>query len=174
VSYFAVSLARSGSKWSGEELSLDDVEDVDGLVDLALSVSPDAAAPILVAVEEDDEWLALVRIDSDADIRVFLSDTRVLSTSDVARVFSDALESAAENLDSEPSSEASDDDDDESGDRILDAEPGGDAGLLGDLGTPESTLLALFAKEGALPGDVTAAVCERAGCLDVYDSLRSA
>lgn len=172
MSHFAVALARSGSSWSGAELDLTDVEDVDGLVDAANGEVGDTVDLLLIAVEEDDEWLALVRVDGDpGDARVFLSDTRVLATSDVAAIFTDAIEGSAP-----PSEDHADEDDDEDDDSggLIDAEPGGDAALLADLGTPAPALLALCAEEGALPGDVTAAICERAGCSEVYDGLRTA
>jgi hypothetical protein len=35
-------------------------------------------------------------------------------------------------------------------------------------------LIQLCAEEGALPSDVIASLCERAGCLDVLDELRGA
>jgi putative tRNA adenosine deaminase-associated protein len=167
-------MARTTGSWTGDELDLDGVEDIDGLADVAQAISPDAAAPILVAVEEDDEWLAIVRFDEDGDARVFVSDTRALTTSQVGAIFADAV--AEEVADADPDDEeivSADDDDADEESVAIDAAPAGDAGLLTDLGTTADQLLALCAQEGALPGDVTAAVCERAGCLDVYDSLRT-
>jgi putative tRNA adenosine deaminase-associated protein len=172
VSYFAVALSRADSSWTGEEIDLDGVEDIDGLMEVATATASDAAAPVLVAVEEDDEWLALVRFDGDGDARVFLSDARVLATSDIAGIFADALEVADPESAAAADDEADDDDEENSG-VVLAAEPGGDTGLLSDLGTTANELLALCAKEGALPGDITATVCERAGCGDVYDALRT-
>lgn len=74
---------------------------------------------------------------------------------------------------------AQDSDDDDSGDDSEDApavaaagEPVGDPGLLADLGTSASQLLALVAHEGMLPSDVIADVCLRAGCGDEYEELR--
>lgn len=177
MSHFAVALARSGSTWTGAEIDLGDVEDVDGLVEMATAEVGDGADALLIAVEEDDEWLALVRADGDpGDARVFLSDTRVLATSDIAAIFADAIEGGvvADTSGDDEDDEGGDDEDaDDDNGTLIDAEPGGDAGLLADLGTPAATLLALCAEEGALPGDVTAAICERAGCADVYDGLRS-
>ena len=40
------------------------------------------------------------------------------------------------------------------------------------VGTPGEQLLELCAEEGMLPADVIGVVCERAGCLDVLESLR--
>ncbi|WP_163512426.1 hypothetical protein [Fodinicola acaciae] len=64
-------------------------------------------------------------------------------------------------------------DDSESGRGTASAgEPVGDPGLLSDLGTSASQLLALVAHEGMLPSDVIADVCERAGCGSEYEDLR--
>ena len=41
-----------------------------------------------------------------------------------------------------------------------------------DLGTPPARLLELCAEEGQLPADVISALCEAAGCLDVLEKLR--
>lgn len=172
MSYFAVVLSRTDNSWAAEELDLDDVDDFDGLVEAALAQTTERFDAGLVAVEEDDEWLALVRIDGEGDPRVFLSDTRPLATSRIAGLFADALEG---DTDLDESDDDEDDEDEEDGDGAaagIDATPGGDPGLVADLGTSAAQLLALCAKEGELPGDITAAVCERAGCLDVYDSLR--
>ncbi len=50
----------------------------------------------------------------------------------------------------------------------------GDPELLADFGTPGDVLVQLCAEEGALPSDVVATVCERAGCLEQLDALRGA
>lgn len=170
MSYFAVAFAQAGSSWTAAELDLDDVEDLDGLVELA-ATETDGAIPAFVAVEENDEWLALLRLDGDADARVFLSDTRVLTTSTVAGLFADALEGDGSGADD---ADDDDTDDEESTAGVIDAEPAGDAGLLADLGLPASQLLKLCAAEGALPSDITAAICEQIGCGEACDAVRGA
>jgi putative tRNA adenosine deaminase-associated protein len=167
LSYFAVVLSRARQQWSAAEIDLGDVEDFDGLIEEATAQVEDGFDVAVIAVEEDDEWLALVRADADGDARVFLSDTRALTTSSIASLFGDAVEGQPV---ADPEEET--DDEEEAAGGAIDAEPGGDPGLVSDLGTTAAALLELCAKEGALPGDVTAAVCERAGCLDVYDALR--
>jgi len=96
------------------------------------------------------------------DPRVYLSDRRATTTSDLAsRVFSDALAAP----------EPGEDDDESSRPEI---EPAGDADLLADLGTSGDKLAELTAEEGLLPGDVIAALTEAAGALEVVEALRGA
>ena len=55
-----------------------------------------------------------------------------------------------------------------------DADPVGDADILADLGIPAQRLLALCAREGMLPADVTTEVCQVLGCVDEVEELREA
>jgi putative tRNA adenosine deaminase-associated protein len=151
-------MSRDASGWDGEELSLSDIEDLDTLAD---QLREGSATTVLLFVEEDDEWLGIVRVSGDEDPRVFLSDRRALETSDLAdRIFADAL----------PVLPVQDDTDEDT--PRAQAEPVGDTDLLSDLGIPEDVLVELCAEEGLLPGDVVSALCERAGCLDVLDEIR--
>ena len=163
MSYFAAALARSEQGWTGVELDLDEVDDLEGLADLLRDLTGDGAGPALLLLEEDDEHLAVVRVDggagSLAEPRVFLSDRRAVLASDVAAMLW------------EDADEESGADDDDEGTRPI-AEPVGDTGLLADLGTPAQDLLDLCAEEGLLPADVLTALCERAGCDDVLERLR--
>ena len=163
MSYFAAALARSEQGWTGVELDLDEVDDLESLADLLRDLTGDGAGPAVLLLEEDDEHLAVVRVDggagSLAEPRVFLSDRRAVLASDVAAMLW------------EDADEESGDDDDDEGTRPI-AEPVGDTALLADLGTPAQDLLDLCAEEGLLPADVLTALCERAGCDDVLERLR--
>ena len=206
MSYFAAALARTEGGWRGEELDLSEVEDLEQLAEALRDLTGDGPGPALLLLEEDDEHLAVVRVDggagSLAEPRVFLSDRRAVLASDVAAMLW------------EDADEESGDDDDDEGTRPI-AEPVGDTALLADLGTPAQDLLdlcaeegllpadvlttadeksmqlvldagsaetselfasnqlvELCAEEGLLPADVLTAVCERAGCVDVLESLR--
>jgi putative tRNA adenosine deaminase-associated protein len=153
-------MSREESGWSGEELSLTEVEDLDMLADLLRDASGHV---VVLFIEEDDEWLGIVRVSGEEDPRVFLSDRRSLETSDLAdRIFSDAL----------PVLPPPDNDDEDT--PRAQAEPVGDTDLLSDLNTPGDVLVELCAEEGLLPGDVISSLCERAGCLDVLDEIRVA
>ena len=157
MGYFAAAVVRSSGTWSARDLDLDEVEDLEELVDAMRDLDGDG--PTLLLLEQDDEWLGVVRVDGDDDPRVFLSDRRAVEVSEVAALIWEV----------EP--EPPVDSDDEEGPRPV-AEPVGDPTLLADLGTTADDLLALCAHEGFLPGDVLSAVGERAGFLEVLDDLR--
>jgi putative tRNA adenosine deaminase-associated protein len=190
VSHTAAALVRFGAgpdaHWGGSDLDLTDLDDVDALVDAlddvvdrsALLVGEDAtkAGSVVVLVEEDDEWLGVLRVD-DRDVRVFLSDRRAVLTSEIAeRFFADAagveivepdqLEDEEDVITSlEPGAELPDSERPE-------FEPGGDVDLLADLGTPAARLLALCSQEGVLPADVIAQLADTAGAGIVLEELR--
>jgi putative tRNA adenosine deaminase-associated protein len=169
VTYATAALARVGSAWIGDEVELDEVEDLDGVVELLREVVGDDASTALLFVEEDDEWFAVLRIDADGEPRVFVSDARVIASSETAGLFAEAAIEAT--VDDEEIDDDTDDDDPDEGTRA-DGDPTGDPGLLADLGTPAPRLLELCAEEGQLPADVISALCEAAGCLDVLEKLR--
>lgn len=161
MSYFAAALARTEDGWTGSELDLGELEDIEALAEALRDLTADGDGPALLMVEEDDEYLAVVRVDGGSTLdepRVFLSDRRAVQGSDVAAMLWEVADEDEE-------------DDDEEGTRPV-AEPVGDAALLADLGTPADRLLELCAEEGLLPGDVMLELCERAGCGDVFEGLR--
>ena len=164
MSYFAAALARTPEGWTAEELDLDGVSDVDEVADRVRDVDGEAETSLLF-VEEDDEYVAILRVDAGADdLRVFVSDALAAETYPVAGIFAGAVE---ENLPA-----ASDDEDDDVA--APESEPVGDADLLADLGTSRRDLIALVTHERTLPADVISEVCERAGCLDELEMLRGA
>jgi putative tRNA adenosine deaminase-associated protein len=161
------------SNWFGDDVSLDDLEDLDSVVEMVREVIGDDADTGILFVEEDDEWFAILRIDADGDPRVFVSDSRVVASSEIAALLGEAA------IEVPTADEADDVEDDDADDAdadddaaLADGDPAGDSGLMSDLGTSSSKLLALCAEEGALPADVIAALCEAAGCLDVLEKLR--
>jgi putative tRNA adenosine deaminase-associated protein len=170
LSYFAVALARGPAGWSGEELELKEVEDLDGVIDEMRAID-DEADTTLMFVEENDEWFGIVRINEDGDPRVFLSDGRAMETSDLATLLGEAA-TVVDPVDDDEDDDAGDDDDEEEESVQLSGEPIGDSDLLADLGTSSARLLQLCAEEGQLPADVISSLCESAGCLDTIDALR--
>jgi putative tRNA adenosine deaminase-associated protein len=157
VSYFAAALVRTAGTWTAGDLDLDAVEDLEELAEALRDLDGDG--PALLLLEQDDEWLGVVRVEGDEDPRVFLSDRRAVHASEMAALIWE--EQPEEVLDP----------DEEEGIRPV-AEPVGDAGVLADLGTSAEELLELCAHEGLLPGDVLSVVGERGGFLEVLDELR--
>jgi putative tRNA adenosine deaminase-associated protein len=170
VTYATAALARVGSGWVGDELDLDEVEDLDGVVELLREVVGDDASTALLFVEEDDEWFSILRVDADGEPRVFVSDARVIATSETAALFAEAAIEATVGDDVDDDEDTDEVDPDE-GTRA-DGDPTGDPTLLADLGTSAPRLLELCAEEGQLPADVISTLCESAGCLDVLEKLR--
>lgn len=165
MTYFAAALARTASGWTGEEIDLDEVEDLEALADLLRDLTGDGPGPALLLFEENDEYVAVVRVDGGGggleEPRVFLSDRRAVQNSEVAAMLWE---------EADPEDEDEDDDDEEAVRPV--AEPVGDAELLADLGTPSAKLLGLCAEEGLLPADVLTSICEAAGCDEVLEELR--
>lgn len=167
MTYFAAALARTEDGWTGRELDFDDIGDIEDLADTLRDFSGDDGSTALLLFEENDEYVAVVRVDGGAsglgEPRVFLSDRRAVLASDVAALL-------WEDVDTAPSDDEDEDEEDE-GTRPV-AEPVGDAALLSELGTSADDLLRLCAEEGLLPADVLTGVAERGGFLDVLDGLR--
>lgn len=185
MSYFAAALARTDLGWTGVELDLSEIDDLEALTDLLRDLTDDGPGPALLLLEQDDEHVAVVRVDggpgTHADPRIFLSDRRAVQGSDVvAMLWADAEVDLHEQDavgagtgENEVVEGEELDDEDEASLRLL-VEPVGDASLLVDLGTPADVLINLCAEEGLLPADVITALCERAGCLDLLEQLREA
>ena len=161
MSHFACVLARSGDRWRAVEVTLDDCESLTDLVDVAVDVDGELR---LLVVEQDDEYAAIVRIeDPDDDPRAFLSDGHAADAYPIAAVIAEDLTEIGEDeLDG-----------DEDAPPAHDSAPFGDPDIVEDLGTSAADLLAMCAHEGTLPMDVLVAVCEKAGCGEAFDDLRS-
>ncbi len=160
--YFATAFARTQHGWLGRELDLDEADDLDGVAESVREFAAEDSADVtLLFVEEDDEWLAVLRLDGDGEPRVFISDSRPVEYSDLAaRMGQDvAVERPAVTGAEEESVKPL-------------PLPAGDVDVLAEFGTPGDELLQVCAEEGLLPADVISALCERAGCLEQLEQLR--
>ncbi|WP_229067666.1 tRNA adenosine deaminase-associated protein [Actinoplanes sp. DH11] len=169
MSIFAAAVSRSKTGWTASELDLSGLADIDEVVDALRDVEPDADLALLF-VESDDEYLAILRLDEGEDLRVFASDSAFAEESRIGSVLLGEVETPALGLDDLAATE--DDEDRPAGEP--DADPIGDAELLGDLGVNAQRLLTLCAMEGMLPSDVTAEICQKIGCGDEMEELREA
>lgn len=160
--YFAAQLTRDAAdRWSGHSVDMDNVDDVDAVLDMLRDATADGGLGLFF-LEEDDEYFAIARVDSDprSEPRVFISDSRAVRHFPLAAlVMAEAVPATAV------------DDDEDEGTRP-ESDPAGDTDLVADLGTPAETLLELSVEEGLLPADVISAVCEKAGCADVLERVR--
>jgi putative tRNA adenosine deaminase-associated protein len=150
VPYFSVTFARSDAGWIGTETDLTEVAGVDDITDImretAVETAPDT---VVLLVEQEDEWFAVVRLDDGEDPRVFLSDPRATLTSDLAHMLHEQIGAI---------------------DEVPTDDPVGDPGLLADLGTDAARLTELG--ERRLPGDALSVIAERAGFAEDYERLR--
>ncbi len=158
--YFAAALAQSPDGWSGSEVDMDTIEDLDSLVETLRDVAE--GGTVLFFLEEDDEYLAIVRVDGDGDPRTFISDDRAIGTSARAALIMEDIT---------PPEEVETDDDDDEGTRP-DAEVAGDIEIVASFEVTSDKLIELCATEGMLPADIVTAICEKAGCAEALDALR--
>lgn len=150
MSYFTAVLAREGRKWFAHDLDVDSMADLGELAD-RLRAAASGDDPVILLVEREDAWWAVVRIDGEEDPRVFVSDAAGAAASPYADIL------AIEN------------EDDDEAEEVTGCV--GDFDVLADLGTSPETLQEMCDDE-LLPMDALAAVAEAAGFAEVLDSLR--
>jgi putative tRNA adenosine deaminase-associated protein len=188
VAYFAALLARTEDGWDVSETDLDDVETLADLADLAREAAEDEET-VLVFIEQEDAWFAVVRVDGEDDPRVFVSDAAAASRSSYGElVLTDELlgregddelgdlDHLVAELDDEDTEDAENEDDDEdsaddAGAQGIPSGPLGDAGLLIDFGFGAKELMDLAA-EGSVPGDALSEIAEALGCGEVLEAVR--
>jgi putative tRNA adenosine deaminase-associated protein len=179
VSHFAAAVVRDVNGWTAAELDITGAADVEDVAERLRDLDPEAKVSLLF-VEADDTYLAIMRLDEGDDLRVFGSDAAFVEESRLGSLLlGDVEEPIALDLsdldDDEDDTTATDDSDDASQlAPLTEAEPVGDPDLLSDLGVPASRLLVLCGREGMLPADVTAEVCQLVGCGDEVEELREA
>jgi putative tRNA adenosine deaminase-associated protein len=162
VSYFAAVLTRRGSRWSGDETDLDDCESLDDLRNLLDDTTGEVR---VLVIEQDDEYAAIVRFDDGADdVRAFLSDGHSADAYPLAALVAEELVEIGDDPDDEVVL-------DEDTPPAHESKPFGDPTIVEDFGTSAADLLAMCAHEGTLPIDVLVAVCEKAGCAELFEDL---
>jgi putative tRNA adenosine deaminase-associated protein len=176
VSHFAALAARTDNSWHSSEVELEGLADIDEVAEVMRDASVDDG-PVLLFVEQDDEWFAIVRVDGTGEPRAFISDARVVPGSELAAlVFEEVPEDDFEDVGAVEDDEVDGDDveleETEEPAVRPDAEPRGATDVLADLGISAAQLLAMCAEEGMLPADVITAVCERLGCAEEIEVYR--
>ncbi|MGC4791435.1 tRNA adenosine deaminase-associated protein [Micromonospora sp. DT178] len=173
MSYFAAAVVRDDSGWTAAEVNLRGVTDIEDVADRLRDVDSDADLSLLF-VEADDTYLVVMRLDEGEDLRVFGSDSAYAEESRLGALLVGDLKTSVTGLDDteEPRPSGRGDDDTEQPAVDPEADPVGEADLLADLGISAQKLLNLCAREGMMPGDVTAEVCQVLGCADEVEELR--
>ncbi|MEU3568742.1 tRNA adenosine deaminase-associated protein [Kitasatospora sp. NPDC036755] len=178
VAYFAAVLARTEDGWDVSETELDDVETLADLADLARDSTQDDDS-VLIFIEQEDVWFAIVRVDGEEDPRIFVSDGAAAARSSYGSVLTDELvdqagESEFGDLDhllDEAEEAAEQDEEDAETPGGVPVGPLGDAHLLTEFGLAADELLALSG-EGAVPGDALEEIAEALGCGEVLEAVR--
>ncbi|MFF3668434.1 tRNA adenosine deaminase-associated protein [Microtetraspora malaysiensis] len=152
---FSAAFVKIDGGWNGAEVDLSSAEIADDLGDAVQEVlGLEGDELVLLCVEVEDEWFAIVRYENDLDLRVFLSDAQSGQGDPLAEIFADLAGVA---VDKEPAD--------------LGVRPAGDFDLLADLGVSSEELLELSMEEG-LPADVLSVIAERLSFADELDRLR--
>ncbi len=175
MGYFAVVLTRQDDGWDTNDIELDVVDSMTDLADAMRDIADeaDSEGPILLLLEQEDAWFAVVRVDSDDDPRVFISDRSAIEISAYAEMLLEAaLGDVEADLDDLDSDEDSEDDDDEDRDPKEDDGPVGDLEILADIGTSSAALLDLVSSEGVLPSEALTTLAERAGAAGALEAVR--
>ncbi|MBD0676832.1 tRNA adenosine deaminase-associated protein [Kitasatospora sp. NPDC091335] len=178
VAYFAAVLARSEDGWDVSETELDDVETLADLTDLARDSAQDDDS-VLIFIEQEDAWFAIVRVDGEEDPRIFVSDGAAAARSSYGSVLTDELVDQAgesefgdlEHLLDEAEEAEEQDEEDADARGGVPVGPLGDAHLLTEFGLASDELLALSG-EGAVPGDALEEIAEALGCGEVLEAVR--
>ncbi|MEW2357902.1 MULTISPECIES: tRNA adenosine deaminase-associated protein [Thermomonosporaceae] len=144
MSYFAAVFARTPQGWVGTEAVLAEVEGIDDVTDLMREAAVESYGDaVVLLIEEDDDWFAVLRLDGESEPQAFVSAMR-----------EDGMCGLFHQLVGE----------------VPDGDAGGDPGLLEDLGVDTKRLGELG--ERALPGDALLTVAELAGFGEEFDRLR--
>lgn len=180
-------IAYSGASWRAKDVEVDEADSLDDLVGTLRSVSSDS--PVLVVVEHEDEWFALLRVDGEDDPRLFVSNVETALRSP----FSQLLASAGEmGLDADVAEDADEDlgqvfenyvdedapvteedlDEDYGEDRLGVPIWGGDLEIIEDLGVSSRRLRDLVEKNSDDPGAVLGEVGDLAGFSELLEALR--
>jgi putative tRNA adenosine deaminase-associated protein len=177
VSYFAAAAVRGSDGWTTTEIDLSGAADIEEVADLLREVDTDAEVSLLF-VESDETYLVILRLDEGEDLRLFGSDSAFGEESRLGALLIGDIEDPAVAVDGvadEVDADGGDGADVEIGVTAeTDIDPVGDPDLLADLGISAHRLLELCARDGMLPADVTAEVCQVIGCGDEMEELREA
>lgn len=73
VAYFTAVLARDGAGWQACDVEAEETDDLGELADRLRGAAVDDGT-VLLLLEREDSWFAIVRVDGDDDPRVFVSD----------------------------------------------------------------------------------------------------
>jgi putative tRNA adenosine deaminase-associated protein len=177
VPHFAALVAKDDDAWTTSEIELEELADIDEVAEVMRDASIHDG-PVLLFVEQNDEWFAIMRVDGAGEPRTFISDARVVPGNELAAtIFEEmseevvAVDIVDDDFDDDEDADVAEPEEEKPAPRA-DAEPRGATDVLADFGIGSAQLLAMCAAEGMLPADVIAAVCERLGCAEEIEVYR--
>ena len=176
--HFAALVAKDDDAWTTSEIELEELADIDEVAEVMRDASIHDG-PVLLFVEQNDEWFAIMRVDGAGEPRTFISDARVVPGNELAAtIFEEmpeevvAIDIVDDDFDDDEDADIDEPEEEEKPAPRADAEPRGATDVLADFGIGSAQLLAMCAAEGMLPADVIAAVCERLGCAEEIEVYR--
>ena len=171
MAYFTAVIARSGRAWKTRDVEVDDAKTLDQLADALRAAAVDDQ-PVLAVIEHEDEWFALVRVDGDEELRLFVSDLAASTHGHYAELLAPAadVDTAADDLPDDEDGDGEDEDAEEHEPTV--SAWAGDLDLLDDLGIGARTLRKLAEEKGDDPGAVLAEIGETAGFAELLEALR--
>jgi putative tRNA adenosine deaminase-associated protein len=184
VSYFTAVIEHSGATWRARDVEVDEAESLDDLVDVLRSVS--LGGPVLVVVEHEDEWFALIRIDGEDDPRLFVSNLGIALRSPFSGILSPVADVEPDDGrddedDRDPIPDDTDEDapvsEDDLDDDLDQDEPeapiwGGELEIIEDLGVEPRRLRDLVERNLDDPGAVLGEIGDQVGFTELLEVLR--
>jgi len=171
--YFAALLARTEDGWEASDTELDDVEALTDLAELAREASVDEDT-VLVFIEQEEAWFAVVRVDGEEDPRIYVSDAAAAARSSYGEILltDEMLGRDPDDLDDLVDLDGTEDgeNDDDPTDDPVPYGPLGDSELLSDYGVTDKELLVLSGAN--VPSEALSAIAESLGCADVLEAVR--
>ena len=147
MAYFTAVLARSAGAWQARDLEVDGIEDLGEAAELLRAVALADDEPVVLLVEREDAWFAVLRVDGDEDPRVFVSAAEEARESPYAGLLGMDADSEEEG-------------------------PVGDLDILADLGTPPEELAELAGEDGPSVEEAVSRLATAAGFASLLDELR--
>lgn len=161
MAYFSAVLAAERGTWRSVDVDVEDAEDLDDLAEEVRDAAGSDGA-VLVVLEREDEWFALVRVDG-REPRVFVSDLPAVLSSRYGVLLGSAADAPA------PAPPRGEDGEDSAA-AVAAPTWAGDTALLADLGLTVEELTA--AAEGFDPAGALVEVGERCGFANLLEAVR--
>lgn len=181
MSYFTEILAETSGSWRARDIDVHESETLEELLEL-MRASGEGDGDVVTVIEHEDDWFALVRLNTEDESSVFLSNVDGVRESPFAEVFEEFLGGTSEEFEEEfePADvdpDAEDDEDDEEDEPAMlasdeDANWAGDADLFADRGVSAEELITQVEEHSDDPSQVVTFVGEAVGFAEQLEAVR--